>query len=417
MRRSSSGRTPPGDARRSVGADMRRLNPVPWLRTHPFVADALLALVLTVVSLLGLVATTPSGVDYRDDDALVVVLILLSTVPVAWRRKTPCGVLVVAGVASVAIEAMHYYVGIGGLGVLVALYSVGAHTSDRRRSILGFAFALAGVAVVYLVTPTGFDLGGMLSNYVLFGTAWILGDNLQTRRAYVRSLEERALLSEAAVREEARQAVTAERTRIARELHDVVAHSVSVMVVQAGAARRVLAKDPDRASEAMASIESTGRQSLNELRRLLGMLRRAEGAETGRDPQPTIEHLDVLVTQTRDAGLPVTLSVEGRPRPLAPGVDLSAYRIVQEALTNAIKHAGPARAEVRLCYGTQTLELVVSDDGRGAGSEDVETTGTAGHGILGMRERVSVFGGDLHVGNRPGGGFTVRASLPLEVPA
>ena len=231
------------------------------------------------------------------------------------------------------------------------------------------------------------------------------------------SLEERAVLAEAGREEEARRAVTAERTRIARELHDVVAHSVSVMVVQAGAARRVLDKEPDRASEAMASIESTGRQSLNELRRLLGMLREADGTATGRVPQPSIEHVDVLLAQTRDAGLPVTFEVEGEPRSLAPGVDLSAYRIVQEALTNAIKHAGPAHAEVRLCYGTDTLELVVSDDGRGADCDEVEGNGTSGHGIVGMRERVSLFGGDLQVGNRPGGGFTVRATLPLEVSA
>jgi signal transduction histidine kinase len=276
--------------------------------------------------------------------------------------------------------------------------------------MVGLGVTLVGVTIVLATQPVGFQLGGLVSNYILFVTAWVLGDNLQTRRAYVRSLEERAVLSEAAMLEEARQAVTAERTRIARELHDVIAHSVSVMVVQAGAARRVLDKDPARASEAMSSIESTGRQSLNELRRLLGMLREADGGDTGRVPQPSIEHLDALVAQTREAGLPVALEIEGEPRPLAPGVDLSAYRIVQEALTNTIKHAGPANAEVRLCYGADALELIVSDDGRGA---DGDAGG--GHGLVGMRERVSLFGGDLHVGNRPGGGYTVRATLPLEV--
>ncbi|MCU1374324.1 MAG: histidine kinase [Actinomycetia bacterium] len=396
---------------------MRRLNPVPWLRAHPFAADALLAGALLVLSLLSLLATAPKGIDYRGDDALLWFLIILSTAPVAWRRKAPFDVLVVTGVSSVLVESLHYFVGVGGLGVLVALYSVAAHTTERRRSIFGLALALVGVTIVYASAAAGFELGGLISNYVLFSTAWILGDNLQTRRAYVRALEERAVLSEAAMREEARQAVTAERTRIARELHDVVAHSVSVMVVQAGAARRVLDKEPARASEAMASIESTGRQSLNELRRLLGMLRQADGEATGRVPQPTIEHVDTLLDQTRDAGLPVTLEIEGVPRPLAPGVDLSAYRIVQEALTNAIKHAGPAHAEVRLCYGADTLEVIVSDDGRGADCEEDERNGTAGHGIVGMQERVSLFGGQLHVGNRPGGGFTVRATLPLEVNA
>jgi signal transduction histidine kinase len=396
---------------------MRRLNPVSWLRAHPFAADAILAGTLMAVSLLSLLAAAPKGVDHRDDDALLWLLVILSTAPVAWRRKAPFDVLVVTGVSAVLVEALHYFVGAGGLGVLVALYSVAAHTTDRRRSIFGLALALVGVTIVYASAPAGFELGGLISNYVLFSTAWILGDNLQTRRAYVRALEERAVLSEAAMREEARQAVTAERTRIARELHDVVAHSVSVMVVQAGAARRVLDKEPARASEAMASIESTGRQSLNELRRLLGMLRQADGEATGRVPQPTIEHVDTLLDQTRDAGLPVTLEIEGVPRALAPGVDLSAYRIVQEALTNAIKHAGPAHAQVRLCYGTDTLEVVVSDDGRGADCDEDERNNAGGHGIVGMQERVSLFGGELHVGNRPGGGFTVRATLPLEVPA
>ena len=396
---------------------MRRLNPAPWLRSHPFLADWFLAGLVLVAGIIGLFAPGAKGVDYRNDDILVVLLLVLASVPLAWRRRMPFDVLILVGVSSVLIEALHYYVASGGIGAMIALYSVGAHTPDRRRSQFGLAFALVGTTIVYASAPSGFELGGLISNYILFATAWILGDNLQTRRAYVRSLEERAVLSEAAMQEEARQAVNAERTRIARELHDVVAHSVSVMVVQAGAARRVLDKEPDRASEAMASIESTGRQSLNELRRLLGMLREADGTATGRVPQPSIEHIDTLVAQTRDAGLPVTLEIEGEPRPLAPGVDLSAYRIVQEALTNAIKHAGPAEAEVRLCYGADTLELVISDDGRGADGEEVERTGTPGHGLVGMRERVSLFGGDLQVGNRPGGGFTVRATLPLEVGA
>jgi signal transduction histidine kinase len=380
---------------------MRRLNPTPWLRSHPRLADWFLAVALLVLELAGLLFKGQRGVKYRDDDVLVVLLVVLSTLPLAWRRRLPFDVFVVVGVSS-------------GLGVLVGLYSVAAHSTERRRSQFALALALVGVTIVFATQPEGFQLGGLISNLIFFSAGWILGDNLQTRRAYVRSLEERAVLSEAAMQEEARQAVTAERTRIARELHDVVAHSVSVMVVQAGAARRVLDKDPARATEAMASIESTGRQSLNELRRLLGMLRQADGEATGRVPQPSIEHVDALLAQTRDAGLPVALTIEGDPRPLAPGVDLSAYRIVQEALTNTIKHAGPANAEVRLCYGTDTLELVVSDDGRGADCEDVEHNGTAGHGIVGMRERVSLFGGDLQVGNRPGGGFTVRATLPLE---
>jgi signal transduction histidine kinase len=394
------------------------MNRAAWLRRRPFLADWFLAAAVAVTAIVGLFVKDEAGVTYRNDDVLLVLLVLASTIPLAWRRRMPFDVLLVVGGSSVLIGTLHYHQGAGGLGVLIALYSVAAHTPDRRRSMVGLALTIAGVTIVVATQPIGFVLGELVSNYVLFSTAWILGDNLQTRRAYVRSLEERAVLSEAAMREEARHAVTAERTRIARELHDVVAHSVSVMVVQAGAARRVLGNDPDRASEAMASIESTGRQSLNELRRLLGMLRQADGGDTGRVPQPSIEHVEALLGQAREAGLPVELVVEGDPRPLAPGVDLSAYRIVQEALTNTIKHAGPAHASVRLCYGADTLELVISDDGRGADCDEAERNGTAaGHGIVGMRERVSLFGGDIQVGNRPGGGFTVRATLPLDVTA
>lgn len=384
-------------------------NPITWLRARPLVADGLLGAGLAVVGIIGLFTENTTEFEFREIDALVVVLMLVSTLPVVARRRVPHVVLALTGIASVLIELLDYYAPIGGLGVLVALYSVAAHTEDRLRSMWGLGFTMVALVGIYLNHPGGFEAGGFISNVVLFATAWILGDNLHTRRAYVRSLEERARLAEAGREEEAREAVRAERTRIARELHDVVAHGVSVMVVQAGAARRVLDRDPARASEAMAAIESTGRQSLNELRRLLGMLREAEGSPSGRLPQPGIEHLDHLIEQTRAAGLPVHLSVEGQPQPLAAGVDLSVYRVVQEALTNTIKHAGPATATVRLCFGAETLELVVSDDGRGTGGGE-----TGGHGILGMQERVGVFGGELHVGNRAGGGFTVRATFPLE---
>ena len=389
---------------------MTRLNPITWLRERPLVADGLFATGLAALGVIGLFTENTTEFEFRERDAFVVGLMLLSTLPVVLRRWAPHTVLAVTGTASVLIELFDYYAPIGGLGVLVALYSVAAHTHDRRRSMWALSCTMVAILGIYLAHPGGFEAGGLISNVVLFATAWILGDNLHTRRAYVRSLEERAQLAEAGREEEAREAVRNERVRIARELHDVVAHGVSVMVVQAGAARKVLDRDPARASEAMSAIESTGRESLNELRRLLGMLREAEGSRSGRVPQPGIEHLTTLIEQTRSAGLAVELNVEGTPRPLAAGVDLSAYRIVQEALTNTIKHAGPAKASIRLCYGEDALELVVSDDGRGS----LGGGNSRGHGIVGMQERVGVFGGELRVGNRPGGGFTVRATFPLE---
>jgi signal transduction histidine kinase len=214
-----------------------------------------------------------------------------------------------------------------------------------------------------------------------------------------------ALAREQAARE--RAAVVDERARLARELHDVVAHSVSTMVVQAEAGESLLERDPERAREAFVSITSSGRQALGELRRMLGLLRSSDG-EPLLGPQPGVRELHALVEQMRGVGLPVELSIEGEPRPLPAGVDLSAYRIVQEALTNTLKHASPARAWVMVRYGGDHVELEVLDDGRArAGGSQ------GGHGIAGMRERVRLYGGTLEVGSRNGGGFSVRARLPV----
>jgi signal transduction histidine kinase len=197
-------------------------------------------------------------------------------------------------------------------------------------------------------------------------------------------------------------------------LHDVVAHNVSVMVVQAGAARRTVDRDTAGAKEAMNLIETTGRQALDEMRRLLGVLRKEDDQERpALTPQPSVRYLDQLVAQVRKAGLPVELEVEGDPRPLASGVDLSAYRIVQEALTNSLKHAGPAHATVRVRYGADDVEVTVTDDGRGPEAGDGANGTASGHGLVGIRERVALYGGELEAGPRRGGGYTVRAKLPV----
>ncbi|HEV3398123.1 MAG TPA: ATP-binding protein, partial [Actinomycetes bacterium] len=220
----------------------------------------------------------------------------------------------------------------------------------------------------------------------LFGWVWWFGDVMRVRRARERQLAERTMLLEREREENARRAVLDERVRIARELHDVVAHSVSVMVVQAGAARRTLAISPGQATAALS-------------------------------PQPSLAHLESLAAAAREAGLPVEVVVEGEPRPLPAGVDLSAYRIVQEALTNAVRHAGPGRARVLVRYGEDCLEVQVRDDG-GSGPARARdpADGRSGQGLVGMRERVNLFGGELHAGPGPGGGFTVDARLPLREP-
>jgi signal transduction histidine kinase len=245
---------------------------------------------------------------------------------------------------------------------------------------------------------------------------WVWGDSRRVRRLQIEMMEERAVRAERERDEQARVAVQEERTRIAREMHDILAHSVSVMVVQAGAARRLVARDPGAAGEAAAQVEATGRDALREMRRVVGVLRAGpDGEREGvapmeLEPQPALCDVAALVDGYRDAGLDVRLRTDGAPRALASGVELAAYRIIQEALTNTMKHAGPARAEVRIGFGDDALTVVVADDGRGPGFEP----GRDGHGLAGMRERVGVYDGDLDAGPHPGGGFRVRARLPFD---
>jgi signal transduction histidine kinase len=388
-----------------------------WARANPRVLDGGLVVLLLVFALDPLLREPRP--DERAANALAVALFLLSVVPVIWRRTHPLPVLVVIGAAALAYESIGFPdSSLNALSALLAIYAVGAYT-DRRQAYIGGAISAVLVALILVANwDSEAEITNIIANYVIFGTAWVAGDNIRQRRERVKALEDRAALAEAGKLEEAHRAVAAERTRIARELHDVVAHSVSVMVVQAGAARRLLQReepDPARAIEALTSVETTGRESLTELRRLLGVLRQDDDQSFGRVPQPSIAHVDSLVQHSRDAGLDVALVVEGDAAALAPGVDLTAYRIVQEALTNAIKHAGPgAHADVRVCYADDVLEVIVADNGRGIDAD--RTANGGGHGLVGMEERVALFGGTLQVGNRPGGGVQVRATLPL-VPA
>ena len=402
------------------------------------VADGLLAGLITLLGLPQLFIDNQSlaklDIQFRDTDALAVLLTLAQAVPLVWRRRAPVTVLAVTGLAALAHLAIGYRPTWTEFGVLIALYTVAAHC-PRRRSMLAAAAVAAGLAVyaalamVRYPSPLEEDVQGWVVSYVQFAAAWFLGDVQQRRLAYTAKLE--ALNAQLATEQELRSrwAVAEERARIARELHDVVAHSVSVMVVQAGAARRTLASSPDQATTALGQIESTGRQALVEMRRLLGLLRDGDREDAALAPQPGLAHLESLAAAAREAGLPVEVAVEGESRPLPAGVDLSAYRIVQEALTNSLKHAGPARASVRVCYGREVLEVQVWDDGNGseppsAAAVPLRPAGSpvgsdrqdrrSGHGLIGMRERVAMFGGTLEAGPRPGGGYRVAARLPLD---
>jgi signal transduction histidine kinase len=386
---------------------VRRLRALP-----DWAGDTALAAVLAVVEVSYQWLLVPADVvnfpNYRGPGAVSVLMALAVALPLAFRRVAPLGVMALVGLSAVA--AIPLGVPLSGLGLVVALYTVAAYTG--RRDSLWVLAVFAVFTLLALVLAGHLRFAAL--NVVVFLTAWILGDRMQARRQYTAELERRAEQLEREREDKAALAVSAERQRIARELHDVVAHSVSVMVVQTTAARRVLETRPDRAAEAMAQVEATGRQSLVELRRILGVLRTEIQDPPVLTPQPRLEFLDDLVAQFRATGMPVEVRVDGTPGSLASGVDLSAYRIIQEALTNVLKHAGDARATVHLTYGSDELSLCVSDDGRGPrpGSAD---NGGRGHGLVGMRERVSLLGGDLRVGPRPGGGFEVRATLPFEV--
>ncbi len=339
------------------------------------------------------------------------ILALGITLPLALRRRHVLEALVVIVVSALLlsllltdITALFSTL----LTLMIASYFIGENEPSRRANA-GLALALA---VVVAVDAIGHQLnpGDLFFPMLLVTAAWLLGSMLRSRVEATAQLRRRAQRLEREREELAGAAIADERARLARELHDVVAHSVSVMVVQAGAARTVLDRSPDEALTSLGTVERTGREALGELRRVLGMLRPEEEAPE-LSPQPGLSTgLGDLVERARRAGLPVELHVDGTPRPLATGIDLTAYRIVQEALTNTLKHAGPAHARVDVRWGEDELRLEVRDTGNGPG-RTVDETG-AGLGLVGMRERVALAGGRLDTGPARGGGFRVRAVLP-----
>jgi signal transduction histidine kinase len=338
-------------------------------------------------------------------------LVLLNTVPLAARRRFPLAVLAIVVASGLVFAALDLPPDILWVAVPVAVYSVAAY-ADRWASLAGLAVAEVG-SVANQLTPGRFQAPTVVSNALLIAAAWLLGHFVGVRRRYVLQLEERTAELERAREELARRAVTEERLRLARELHDVVAHAMSVIAVQSGVGAHVANTRPKEAAKALGAIEATSRAALEELRRLLGVLRQEDEPRGDLAPVPGLADLDSLLAEVAKAGLAVKLRVNGTRPPLPAGVDLSAYRIVQEALTNVVKHAGPAHAQVMVGYGDQEVTVEVTDDGRGAVTSAGDGRVGTGHGLIGMRERVQAFGGDLEVGPRPGGGFRVAARLPL----
>jgi len=390
-----------------------------FLRRHPTGVDTFWAVFLFGISLLS--GTASSAVRGTDSPALIVPIAFLLCLVIALRRRMPEKMLLLTIGLGVAQLVLNVQTMAADFAMLVIVYTVAA-TSPRWASWLALAVGLCAAPMAQMRWPLdGSALGNAAKAVFLtvpFALAWVLGDSIRTRRAYFAQLEERAARLEKEREAQSKVAVAAERARIARELHDVVAHNVSVMVVQADGAAYVLDAAPDQAKKALETISSTGRQALAEMRRLLGVLRTGEHQEVGEYvPQPDVDQIDELIEQCRTSGLPVDFKVEGTPRPLPSGVELTAYRIVQEALTNTRKHGGPnAGASVRLVYFDDGLGLLVEDDGKGAPHELYEEGGAdgQGHGLIGMRERVGMVGGTLDAGPRPGGGFRISALLPLK---
>jgi signal transduction histidine kinase len=359
-------------------------------------------------------ALVHAGLNQRPWIAVGWAVLPFGTVPLLWRRTRPSLMLAVLA-AAFAVSAVVVRAEPTGVGLLCGVYAAAVY-GDRRVRVVAGAVAggvLAVASGVVLATGSVQVLGHLTAVAFGYGVFWVHGDRARTRRAYLAELEARAARLERERDEHATRAAERERDRIARELHDVVAHHVSVIAVQAGAARITAQSDPARAVATLGLIERTARSTLGELRALLGVLRKDTGSAPPRRPQPTVEQLDELIGPARAAGVRLESRVDGAVRPLAPLADLCAYRLVQEALTNVLKHAPGATVRLRLCYSTDELRITVLDDGPRRPGAEPDDPPPAGHGLVGMRERVALTGGRLRAGPTAGGGFRVEAWLPL----
>ena len=378
----------------------------------PRLPDVALAVGLAIAGLLDLRYNLDNSTHYGSDLASGVV-VAVATLVLAWRHRWPFPTLcVVAGVIAVPLLFTTLTFTLWGHFVpqLVAAYTV-ARWCSGRLALLAAAIVAATNAVVLLEVPAAGTASNIPFALVPLAAVMVTGRVLQRRQTQSQDLADRARRLETDREADVAAALAAERARIARELHDVVAHCVSVMVVQAGVSEALLDTSPERAREPLRAVQDTGRQAISELTRMLGLLRAPDGDPNGGlEPQPGAAQLPELVERLAASGLQVQLTTVGEDRALPPGVDLTVFRVVQEALTNALRHGGPhVKAHVELRYLPQAVEVEITDDGAAGG-----TPPTGGHGLLGMAERVTVFGGSIETGVRPEGGFRVHVVLPVE---
>ncbi|RJL36248.1 sensor histidine kinase [Bailinhaonella thermotolerans] len=382
------------------------------MRQHLALVDSVLAFALTVAGLLVFAVPEIPG---SASDPLTVLLVAACCASVAFRRRWPFTLTCVTSLIVAGLEVGGRESSLSVVAVVILFYTLTAYRG-LALSLAGMAVAAGACLAGAALTEDSVDPGAILVALLVLFITWLIGRGVRLRRAYFAELEDRAERLERARDADTRAARVEERSRIARELHDVVAHHVSVMTVQAAAARKVLAANPEAASAALSAIEDMGRTAMAEMRNIVGVLRTEDESRPGtaeRGPQPGMHEVSQLVQQTREAGMRTQLSIEGERRDLPPGIDLAAFRLTQEALTNSLRHAGPdARAWVTVRYGDHELEIHVEDDGRGAAA-GLRGDGRPGHGLVGIRERVALYGGSLRIGPRQGGGFEVRARFPL----
>jgi signal transduction histidine kinase len=398
-----------------IVAGMEPRRGAPLARGRALAVDVLLLVGVAAVQVLASWASERIGIgrspDWRPLDPLAYALLVAGPLALLVRRRWPARVLAVTLACGLAYAARTYPEGPSQLAIYPALWTV-ALTLPRRAAWVaaaGTAVAVAG-AELFLYGDTMFDGEPLYAAVTVFAAMW-WGEAVRARRAYVAELRDRAERAERTREEEARRRVDEERMRIARELHDVVSHTIGVISVQAGVASHLLERRPDKAAESLAAIRQASDEALGELHAMLGVLRDGDGGgEAPLSPAPGLGELDVLVAQAAGAGVDVRVSRQGRPRRLPPAVDLACYRVVQESLTNVVRHARASRAEITVTHADGRVAVEVTDDGRTGGNGEAPGSG---QGILGMRERARALGGSLEAGPRPEGGFRVLASFPV----
>ncbi|MGZ4672677.1 MAG: sensor histidine kinase [Ilumatobacteraceae bacterium] len=371
--------------------------------------DAVVAIVLLGLMVASVAGKAPDA-GQRGADALAYALAVPLTLPFAVHRRWPTASLICV-LAAFGTYAIASYAVYPGVSLFAMLFGIALH-SDRRRSIMALLLCVAAMVTALAIQPTGVATSSdWTSSLLAIAVAWLAGENYRSRRARWAALEERAAMLENEREERDRRAVADERLRIARDLHDIVSHAMSVIAVQAATGHHLLDRDTEAARRALSNVETASRGALVEMRRMLGVLRDNDDAPGSRTPAPSLSNLGQLIARVRDAGLGVSTSIDPDIPELPASVDLAVYRIVQESLTNVMKHGGPVAFVSVTCSATE-LCIEVTDDGRVGGP--APTPGdTPGHGLIGMRERVALYNGEFSAGPRPGGGFRVAARLPL----